>query len=134
MDADSSGSYAENGFTDLVGIGDNPGGGYFYHRQSFVEWGHGIPELWFGTTDTTMADTDRPDTDVIKTNGRAVGEGLRTFAADFIEAVAELVELDRRIARQNDLHRNGLDVHNGRESGGHRQRVGGSGCQEQAVS
>ena len=40
-----------------------------------------------------MADTYRPDIDVIESGRRTVGEGLRAFAADFIEAVTELMEL-----------------------------------------
>ena len=38
-----------------------------------------------------MANAYRPDSYLIETGSRAVGERLRTFAADFIEAVAEFV-------------------------------------------
>ena len=40
-----------------------------------------------------MSDTDRPDINIVKTNGRAVGEGLRTLAADLVETVCLSVEL-----------------------------------------
>jgi hypothetical protein len=40
-----------------------------------------------------VADTYRPNTDVIETDSRAVGEGLWALATNFVEAVAEFVEL-----------------------------------------
>jgi hypothetical protein len=91
VNSDSSSGNTKDGFTDLVGTRYNTATWDIYHWQSFVEWSHGIPEIRLGTTDTAVSDTDRPNTDVIETDCGTVGKGLRSFAADLVEAVTELM-------------------------------------------
>jgi hypothetical protein len=97
MDTDCRGSYAENGFANLISTVDDSGGGDFHIWQSLVERSHGIPEIGFGTAKATMTDTYRPDIDVVEANSRAVGEGFWALAANFIQTVTELVTLISKV-------------------------------------
>jgi hypothetical protein len=91
VNSHSSSGNAKDGFANLVGTRYNPGAGNIYHWQSFVEWSHGVPKIWFSTTDTAVSDTYRPNTYVIETDCGTVGKGLRSFTADLVEAVTELM-------------------------------------------
>ena len=91
MDTDGSSGNTEDFLADVICVSNNSGTGNLNHRQSVVEGSHGIPEIRLSTTETAVTYTDRPDVDIIETHCRAVGEGFRAFAADLVQAVAELM-------------------------------------------
>ena len=55
--------------------------------QSFIEGGHGIPEIGFGATHAAVTNTDWPDVHIIKAGGRTVGKSPWPLAANLVEAV-----------------------------------------------
>lgn len=93
VDTDCSSSHTEHLGADLVGILDDSGAGYLDVRNSVIKWCHGIPEVGLSAAYATMANGDRPDACFVEAGNRTVGEGFRTFAADFEEAVAQFMVL-----------------------------------------
>ncbi len=84
----------QDGLADPVcTVNDTGAAGYLDLRQSLIERGHGIPEVWFSASYTSVADAHRPDIDIVEPNRRAVGEGFRSLAADLVQTVAKLMEL-----------------------------------------
>src|SRR5690242_21098047 len=56
--------------------------------QAVVERRHVVPEIPFGAADAWMAGTDRPARARVPHEDRTGRERLRSFASDFVEAVA----------------------------------------------